>query len=122
MGTEEKIRLSVEDVSDVSMAFSLFDQDDRGFIDLESLEAALFQITDGDEASTFLPPVKRLKEKSNTARLDHLIEETLVSEDDFEHLDGITKVFRLFDTDHSGYITREDFFEVIDSLSELGLM
>ena len=119
---DEKIGLTVEDVSDVSMAFSLFDQDDQGLIDLESLEAALFQISEGEEGSTFIPPVRRLKEKGELAPLETLVDESLISEEDFENYAGMKKVFALFDTSDEGYVDREDFFEVIDALLELGLV
>ena len=54
---EEKIGLSVEDVADINMSYGLFDDNDQGQIDLESLEAALGQICQGEDGNTILPAI-----------------------------------------------------------------
>jgi hypothetical protein len=64
---EEKIGLTVEDLGDVTMTFGLFDQYDDGTVDLESMEAAFFQMNEGSITDTFFGPLRRLKRQGKTA-------------------------------------------------------
>lgn len=122
MSVDEKIGLTYEDIADVNMAYSLFDQDDQGKIDLESLETALQQICEGDDGSTIIPPIHRLRRYGDFVTLDSLVDETLVNHEDFDSGKGVRKIFRLFDVENKGWITRDNLFEAIDALSELSMM
>ena len=50
------------------------------------------------------------------------MEETLVDEDDFRNKRGKLKIFQLFDHQNKGFISKEDLFDAIDALTDLGMM
>lgn len=90
---QEKIGLSIEDIADVTMAYSLFDKNDTGNIDLESLETALDHLCEQEQATTIVRPVTRMLSRGPVSGIDEIIEETLVSNEDFGSIDGLSKIF-----------------------------
>jgi centrin-1 len=115
----ERPGLTEDEIEEIKEAFDLFDTDGSGTIDPRELKAAMQSLGFEAKNATIYQMVSDLdKDGSGAIDFDEFLDMMTARMSDKDTKDDISKVFRLFDDDKTGYISIKNLRRVAKELGE----
>lgn len=115
----ERPGLTEDEIEEIKEAFDLFDTDGSGTIDPRELKAAMQSLGFEAKNATIYQMVSDLdKDGSGAIDFDEFLDMMTARMSDKDTKDDISKVFRLFDDDKTGYVSIKNLRRVAKELGE----
>jgi centrin-1 len=115
----ERPGLTEDEIEEIKEAFDLFDTDGSGTIDPRELKAAMQSLGFEAKNATIYQMVSDLdKDGSGAIDFDEFLDMMTARMSDKDTKEDISKVFRLFDDDKTGYISIKNLRRVAKELGE----